>query len=239
MYHYAGNNPVNYVDPDGNFVDTAWDVLSLTAGIYSFVNNVKNGDVVGAIIDGAGIVADATAVALPFIPGGAGTAIKAVRVTKSAAEVVIGVGQVYSGVINIKEGIENSDELLVAVGVVQTISGGKRSINELKTSLHSISKPLKAYNRVDDYGYTPTAADRKALGAGKGDVVDHQPPLVKRYYEGDPSIGEKPGYLMTPTERRTSAHDRSRMQLQSKQDSYKQGAEMRKYSIQKREEYGL
>lgn len=47
----------------------------MSAGIYSFVKNVKNGDVAGAIIDGAGIIADAAAVALPFIPGGAGTGV--------------------------------------------------------------------------------------------------------------------------------------------------------------------
>ena len=41
--------------------------------------------------------------------------------------------------------------------------------------------------------------------------VTLHPPLVQRYYEGDPGIGEKPGYLMTPEERRASANDRSRM----------------------------
>ena len=146
LYHYANNNPIKYTDPDGNFVETAWDALSLSAGIYSFVKNVKNGDVAGAIIDGAGIIADAAAVALPFIPGGAGTAIKAVRATKAAAEVVTGIGQVYSGATNIKEGIENGDGLQVAAGVIQTASGVKRaggSMNELQNTLQ---KPLHGNN---------------------------------------------------------------------------------------------
>ena len=66
LYHYANNNPIKYTDPDGNFVETAWDALSLSAGIYSFVKNVKNGDVAGAIIDGAGIIADAADCCIVF-----------------------------------------------------------------------------------------------------------------------------------------------------------------------------
>jgi hypothetical protein len=59
-----------------------------------------------------------------------------------------------------------------------------------------------------------------------------------RYYEGDPSIGEKPGMYMTPDELRISANDRSRMQVQSKAESNIQGASMMRYSINKKKELG-
>ena len=49
----------------------------------------------------------------------------------------------------------------------------------------------------------------EALGAGKGEVLDHDPPLAKKCYEGDSAIGERPGYQMTPPERAESAADRS------------------------------
>ena len=67
------------------------------------------------------------------------------------------------------------------------------------------AKPTESYNRRKHYGNTPTKKDRQVVGGSP----DHDPPLVKRYYEGDPSTGEKPGYQMTASERRASAQDRT------------------------------
>ena len=44
-----------------------------------------------------------------------------------------------------------------------------------------------------------------------------------------PGIGEKPGYLMTPEERRASANDRSRMRPSTQEAQRRQGAEMARY----------
>jgi len=64
-----------YVDPTGEYIESAWDIASLAMGVKSFVSNVQGGNVVGAIVDGVGIVLDAAAVTLPVIPDGAGVAI--------------------------------------------------------------------------------------------------------------------------------------------------------------------
>ena len=80
MYHYAGNNPVKYTDPTGEVLETAWDAFSLATGIQSFVENIKSGNVKGAVLDGLGIVADTAALALPCVPGGTGALIKGSRV---------------------------------------------------------------------------------------------------------------------------------------------------------------
>jgi hypothetical protein len=97
---------------------------------------------------------------------------------------------------------------------------------------------IEPYNREAHCGRTPTKADRKALGADKSNVVDHTPSLVKRYHEGDPSIGEKPGHKMTAAERKASANDRSRMKLQTTRESHQQGGTMSKYSKDKNKENG-
>lgn len=99
--------------------------------------------------------------------------------------------------------------------------------------------PAEAYNRAAHYGRTPTAADRTAVGAGRGQVADHSPPLVQRYYEGDPATGEMPGWQMTPAQRAASAADRTRMSPQPRADSDSQGGKMSAYSRKMKRKHGL
>ena len=110
--------------------------------------------------------------------------------------------------------------------------GGSEVIGDNKSDY---PPPIEPYNRRKHYGNTPTAQDRKKIGGSP----DHDPPLVKRYYEGDPSIGEKPGYLMTPDERKASAQDRTRMKPSTKEEQNKQGGEMALYSREMKKKYGL
>lgn len=99
--------------------------------------------------------------------------------------------------------------------------------------------PPEPYSRLDHYGRTPTPADRKSMNLGSDQVANHVPPLVQRYYEGDPSIGEKPGWQMTDVERRQSASDRSRMKQQSAAESNAQGGQMSHYARRKKREHGF
>jgi RHS repeat-associated protein len=85
---FALNNPLKYIDPTGKFIDTLWDAASLALGINSFVDNVQSGNVGGAIADGFGVVLDAAAVVVPFVPGGAGVAIKAARTADKVVDAV-------------------------------------------------------------------------------------------------------------------------------------------------------
>ena len=78
-YAYAAWNPVKYVDPNGKWIETAWDVANIGMDVASFKTNVSEGNVGGAIVDGFGLLLDAGATIVPGLPGGAGTAIKAYR----------------------------------------------------------------------------------------------------------------------------------------------------------------
>ena len=84
-YAACHNNPVLKVDPNGRWVESVWDVISLGTGIKSLVSNIKQGKVGDAILDGIGVVADGVALVLPIVPAGAGATIKAYRAPRSRA----------------------------------------------------------------------------------------------------------------------------------------------------------
>lgn len=87
-YSFCGGNPILQVDADGQVFETVWDAASLVMGVKSFVQNVKEGNVGAAIMDGVGIIGDALAVATPLVPGGVSAGIAAVRVGKNIDHVV-------------------------------------------------------------------------------------------------------------------------------------------------------
>ncbi|MCW5964067.1 MAG: hypothetical protein KIT83_08510 [Bryobacterales bacterium] len=82
---------MKYVDRTGEAIETAWDVLNIGLGVASFIDNVQAGNYRSATVDAVGIVLDTAAAAVPLIPGGAGTAIKAGRLAGKADDIVDGV----------------------------------------------------------------------------------------------------------------------------------------------------
>ena len=88
-YAYCNWNPVKNIDPNGKWVEIAWDVANIGMDIASLKSNVSAGNVGGAIVDGLGLALDVGATLLPGIPGGAGTVIKASR----TADKVSGLGK--------------------------------------------------------------------------------------------------------------------------------------------------
>ena len=88
-YAYCGWNPIKYVDPNGKWLETAWDIANVAMDAVSLESNIKDGNFGAAMIDGVGLVLDLGAAILPVVPGGAGTAIKACR----TADKVSGLGK--------------------------------------------------------------------------------------------------------------------------------------------------
>lgn len=79
-YAYCGWNPIKYVDPNGKWLETAWDIANVAMDAVSLESNIKDGNFGAAMIDGIGLVLDLGAAILPVVPGGAGTAIKAYKI---------------------------------------------------------------------------------------------------------------------------------------------------------------
>lgn len=130
-YIYCQNNPLAFVDPSGLAAETIWDAFSLGMGIASFTNNVRQGNWGAAALDGLGILVDGAAVVTPFVPGGAGAAIKSLRAAHAISEAT-------QGGMNVIEGIQEGDGVQVVVGVMQ-IAGGTAS---MKGTVSAGNNPL-------------------------------------------------------------------------------------------------
>ncbi|MEM1025991.1 MAG: RHS repeat-associated core domain-containing protein [Myxococcota bacterium] len=81
-YIYSRQNPYKYVDPDGRIVETVSDAVSLGMGVHSVLSWNSETTYFEAGLDLVGIAVDATALAVPFVPGGIGLSIKATRSAK-------------------------------------------------------------------------------------------------------------------------------------------------------------
>ena len=79
LYAFVGNDGVNYFDLYGLILDTIWDVGNAAWSYGSAANNAWNGNWGDAAWDLGGAIVDTGAAVVPFVPGGATTALKAAR----------------------------------------------------------------------------------------------------------------------------------------------------------------
>lgn len=78
-YTYCAGDPVNLVDPDGEFPDFIWDVTNVTIGAKSFSKNISEGNYKDAWVDLCGMAVDVIGAIVPGVPAGASTLIQATR----------------------------------------------------------------------------------------------------------------------------------------------------------------
>jgi RHS repeat-associated protein len=237
-YNYSYNDPIRYNDPKGDcplcktvgrlVIDEVRElgggnsaVEFLTGVASTFVESIY--DPVTSQIDGTNASMSA---ANSFANGEIGEGLKTLDPT--------GLSSLPGTVMSAVNGDLHSAGQLTGMAIIAkgTASGIKGEVAAPKIG------PSEAYNRTKHYGNTPTKADRKALGAGKDEVVDHKRSLVRHYYEGD-GKGGKAGHNMTDTQRREFAKDRGNHQKQKREDSNKQGGQESNYSKQKKKEHGL
>lgn len=88
-YAYVRNNPFTYVDPDGEYLETAWDAFNLTLDVYLLKQDLTKGNYTDAAVDLGGLIIDSAALILPAIPAGAGIVIKATRSSEKVASTIV------------------------------------------------------------------------------------------------------------------------------------------------------
>ncbi|MDE6646547.1 MAG: RHS repeat-associated core domain-containing protein [Prevotella sp.] len=164
-YVYCLNNPVKSIDPDGRAVETVWDALNVGLGIASCAENIKSGNYGAAIVAGLGVVVDAAAAAIPGIPGGVGSAIKAFRKADNFREKVEAGRKFEKAVVNAakKQGRDVSTQITVVpknglgntpgnrsrVDMIEKKKDGTYCVTEIKLSPNS--RPSKGQKSVEKH----------------------------------------------------------------------------------------
>lgn len=78
-YSYAANAPYTYKDPDGNIIETFWDIGNAAWGWAEFGRDVYLGNWGGAAVSGGAALLDTASIFLPGVPGGASFGVKTAR----------------------------------------------------------------------------------------------------------------------------------------------------------------
>lgn len=93
-YSYVENRPLNFTDPSGHWLESAWDAFNVGLGIVSLADNLKQGNYGWAAVDAVGVVVDVAALVMPVVPGGVGSIVKGARAVDTAVDALQTVNQV-------------------------------------------------------------------------------------------------------------------------------------------------
>ena len=172
---YAYANPTVYVDPDGNVVETAWDIANIGMGIASFGTNIVAGNYLGAAVDAVGVVADTVAAVIPGAPGGAGSAIKASRGAKAARDASRATNQAKKGNSATKRHQARNKRKQNLEKNVQKHQQSSKPQSKTKFTKENASGPGSASNTESLRGKTGKYKDLKKETANTKYTPDHQP----------------------------------------------------------------
>lgn len=147
-YRYANGNPYKFRDPDGRIVETVWDVANITLGATSAYSNFSEGKIGAGVVDSIGVVVDSLAAAVPFVPGGAGATIKAVRLAENVAQ----------GARAEKAVAQELGEKVAGARVTLEASTGQRSVADIVTTVRRVVE-VKSGNAQLSPGQKAVKAD--------------------------------------------------------------------------------
>ena len=182
MYHYGGNNPVKYTDPTGEAIEAAWDLFSLGVGVTSFIENIRDGNVGDAIIDGVGIVVDAAAVMLPGIPGGVGALIKGTKATEiiQSTDKVKDVGiKAYSTLKKEIKGTGLQAHHLIEKRFANQLNLDPKKMNAIALTKEEHQKFTNAWRKLIPYGTGTKSADIEKILKSAEMIYKDYPELLQ------------------------------------------------------------
>lgn len=176
-YTYVRNNPLRYVDPDGRAIETLWDAFNIGLGFTSLVDNLRQGNYGSAAIDAGGLLLDAGAAAVPFLPGGVATAIKGARAVDKATVVYQSVktgenAVQYVGITNnlSRRALEHLAEKGIQIEQIQKLGqlsrADARAVEQALIEIHKLGKEGGTLlNKINSISHTnPQYADRLKRG---------------------------------------------------------------------------
>ncbi|MBK9375660.1 MAG: RHS repeat-associated core domain-containing protein [Holophagales bacterium] len=110
-YVYVKNNPTNYVDPSGEWLETGWDIINAVYDLYDVGKRLWYGEPVGEALLNLGM--DSASVVLPFVPAGVTRAVNSADDVVDAAR---GAGKAidnaddFKRTYNLEDGMEMSTD---------------------------------------------------------------------------------------------------------------------------------
>ena len=138
------------MDPDGNVIETLWDIASFVTGIKSLKSNIKAGNTKAAISDGFGVVLDAAAIVIPGVPGGVGAGLKAVRAADKSIDAVKGAKTVNSVSSKAKKGVALSREAVERGVKKEAITLSEEGLTKNTKKVSSLTTKGDAINVIPD-----------------------------------------------------------------------------------------
>ena len=186
-YAYCAGNPVSRIDKSGNCFETAFDVVSLVADVHSFVSNIKEGNVSGAIVDGIGTVFDAAAVILPVVPAVAGHSIKAIRALDKGTDALKAVDKVA----DTAKAADRTGDVSKATGktakTVETSRAARREAMR-KSGIPTSQQPASQFKTKSGYVYNydaPTSSNSKNFKSVQQQTLDRSHPNAPHWEAGN------------------------------------------------------
>ena len=110
-YSYVENRPLNFTDPTGHWLESAWDAFNVGLGIVSLADNLSQGNYGWAAVDTVGLVVDMAALVVPIVPGGVSSVIKAARGVDTAVDAIQTVNRVSNAAQTANQAVNIAQEL--------------------------------------------------------------------------------------------------------------------------------